>query len=389
MSVQGTKLLVVPASCRPRRSSSTRRRATRGCRRRSPRRARPSSTAAPPPSSARAPRLWGRRRGEQPDDDAPARHAGDGAAHRRRRRRRPSASATRCRARLPRRLAASRPAARFGRYDAWALLWEVPRPGGTSPSRVGHAIASMDEQLYVYGARRAAARGGVRPQHADELQGQRSPTWRRCTATVVLGEPIVGHAMAAIDVAPGSQLARTTSSSSGRSCSSSAAATAGSHVTRGYRRQDARDAALVARGTPPTERVGAACLVRGRMFYVFNGGFVRPGTCSPPLPRPAVGDVDRWWAASSPTAGSTTPSLRSRRAPARNARRTAARLLFGGALRRPLQRPRVEKQEWGLEPSGLTPSLARPLGQAHRPSDVRLRWAVRWALAQRTRRARR
>ena len=126
--------------------------------------------------------------------------------------------------------------ASFGRYDAWALLREA-LPDGTSPSaRVGHAIASFDEQLYVWGReRRAAARRGGRPRRGRVTGRRRSPTWRRSTATRRSAPmPIVGHAMAAIDVAPGSQLAKDNFKFVGQKLPSSAAATAARRpVTRG------------------------------------------------------------------------------------------------------------------------------------------------------------
>ena len=155
----------------------------------------------------------------------------------------------------------------------------MPRPDGTSPSaRVGHAIASLDEQLYVYGG----ASGG-RPLGEVYVHNTRTSYWEKAIPDMeeVHGDPscsapmpIVGHAMAAIDVAPGSQLAKDNFKFVGQKLLV---------FGGGDGRKASRDSwlidvktlvtrQLVARGTPPTERVGhAACLVRGRMFYVFGG----------------------------------------------------------------------------------------------------------------------
>ena len=261
--------------------------------------------------------------------------------------------------------------ASFGRYDAWALLWEVPRPDGTSPSaRVGHAIASLDEQLYVYGG----ASGG-RPLGEVYVHNTRTSYWEKAIPDMeeVHGDPscsapmpIVGHAMAAIDVAPGSQLAKDNFKFVGQKLLV---------FGGGDGRKASRDSwlidvktlvtrQLVARGTPPTERVGhAACLVRGRMFYVF-GGFVRKLGYMFDLHCLDLQSV--MW--SQVAVGGVVPDGRinhslaalEKGAGEKRAKNSGVLYLFGGAFKGvpfgDLYRVDEKHKEWEkLEPSGLTP----------------------------------
>ena len=172
-------------------------------------------------------------------------------------------------------VAANNPTNTMHLLDTRVMEWHTAAAGGTTPAeRVGHAMCALGACLFVFSGLETAAaqrrsagttRGpcsgkcpvptarrrrcasatrspawtssststappaggnsrGVRPQHADELE-KAIPDMEvhgdPCSAPM----PIVGHAMAAIDVAPGSQLAKDASSSSGRSCSSSATAT--------------------------------------------------------------------------------------------------------------------------------------------------------------------